>query len=84
MVFGTNALVTKPAQSLAPMITLAIFNAQGYSKNDLPINESDSLSNSMFLVTCSTTAIISIIQFFIWKLYNIRNSHKTLNEILVE
>jgi Na+/melibiose symporter-like transporter len=31
MVFGLNALVTKPAISLAPMVTVAILNRYGYS-----------------------------------------------------
>lgn len=30
MVFGTNALFTKPGQSLAPMIVLSILNQFGY------------------------------------------------------
>ena len=30
MVFGLNALVTKPAVSLAPMLAVAIFNQYGY------------------------------------------------------
>ncbi|XP_023254120.1 transmembrane protein 180-like [Seriola lalandi dorsalis] len=32
MVFGTNALFTKPAQSLAPMIVLSILNQFGYEQ----------------------------------------------------
>lgn len=32
MVFGTNALFTKPAQSLAPMIVLYILNQYGYEQ----------------------------------------------------
>nr|XP_029507456.1 transmembrane protein 180-like [Oncorhynchus nerka] len=30
MVFGTNALFTKPAQSLAPMLVVSILNQFGY------------------------------------------------------
>lgn len=32
MVFGTNALFTKPAQSLAPMMVLNILNQFGYEQ----------------------------------------------------
>lgn len=32
MVFGTNALFTKPAQSLAPMIALNVLNQFGYEQ----------------------------------------------------
>jgi len=31
MVFGTNALFTKPAQSLAPMMAVSILNQYGYA-----------------------------------------------------
>lgn len=32
MVFGTNALFTKPAQSLAPMLVLSILNQYKYEQ----------------------------------------------------
>lgn len=32
MVFGTNALFTKPGQSLAPMMVLSILNHFGYEQ----------------------------------------------------
>lgn len=32
MVFGTNALFTKPAQSLAPMLVISILNQFGYER----------------------------------------------------
>lgn len=32
MVFGTNALFTKPAQSLAPMLVVFILNQYGYEE----------------------------------------------------
>lgn len=32
MVFGTNALFTKPGQSLAPMLALNILNQFGYEQ----------------------------------------------------
>lgn len=32
MVFGTNALFTKPAQSLAPMLVLSILNQYEYEQ----------------------------------------------------
>lgn len=32
MVFGTNALFTKPAQSLAPMLVINILNQFGYEQ----------------------------------------------------
>ncbi len=32
MVFGTNALFTKPAQSLAPMLVVSVLNQYGYAE----------------------------------------------------
>lgn len=32
MVFGTNAVIVKPAQSVAPMIVVAILNHYGYEQ----------------------------------------------------
>ncbi|KAM3597902.1 uncharacterized protein V6R79_010948 [Siganus canaliculatus] len=42
MVFGTNALFTKPAQSLAPMIVLNILNQFGYEQ----LKDAGNVSNS--------------------------------------
>ena len=44
MVFGTNALFTKPAQSLAPMIVLTILNQFGYEQ----LKEAETGSNPRY------------------------------------
>lgn len=51
MVFGTNALFTKPAQSLAPMIVLNILNHFGYEQLKDVTKDSDPRYRE-FLATC--------------------------------
>jgi len=88
MVFGLNALVTKPAQSLAPMITVATLNRYGYSSS-LSTNPGvvtsgevsrtagdDMLTIAMFYTTCAVPVVVGLMQLFIWRFYTIRDSHK--------
>ncbi|XP_073447135.1 transmembrane protein 180-like [Aquarana catesbeiana] len=82
MVFGTNALFTKPAQSLAPMLVVSILNQYGYehltSKADQPDpNLFLGLHDAMFYLTCMVPLCIATIQIFIWTPYSIRSSHVT-------
>lgn len=78
MVFGTNALLTKPATSLAPMITVYFLNQYGYEaykagkSTDLTL-----LKSTVFLTACWTPIVIGLLQHFLWKQYTIRNSHQT-------
>lgn len=41
MVFGTNALFTKPAQSLAPMLVVTILNQFGYENLNNEVAQPD-------------------------------------------
>ncbi|XP_040295919.1 transmembrane protein 180-like [Bufo bufo] len=80
MVFGTNALFTKPAQSLAPMFVVIILNQYGYeqltSKGDQPDPSLFlGLHDAMFYLTCIVPLCIAVIQIIIWKPYSIRTSH---------
>lgn len=85
MVFGTNALITKPAISFAPMLTVAIFNKYGYTRHNATAHATASsqdlvhsdLNNAMLLVTAVTPIVIGSIQLIIWSFYTIRNSHTT-------
>ncbi len=84
MVFGTNALVTKPAVSLAPMITVYIMNLHGYQTIQVhgagttvnPLDTTD-LHNTMFNTVCLTGFVIGLLQIVIWASYTIRKSHIT-------
>ncbi|KAK2893859.1 transmembrane protein 180-like [Channa argus] len=80
MVFGTNALFTKPAQSLAPMIVLTILNQFGYEKlknAGIDSNPSalESLHNIMFYLVCLVPMCVAAVQVLAWRPFSIRNSH---------
>ncbi|XP_063286433.1 transmembrane protein 180-like [Pelobates fuscus] len=82
MVFGTNALFTKPAQSLAPMLVVAILNKYGYEHLTSKIDQPDpslflDLHGAMFYMTCLVPLCIAIAQIIIWTPYSIRSSHIT-------
>ncbi|XP_068102904.1 transmembrane protein 180-like [Hyperolius riggenbachi] len=82
MVFGTNALFTKPAQSLAPMFVVTILNQYGYEHLNNKADQPDpnlflGLHDAMFYLTCLVPLCISLIQIFIWMPYSIRSSHVT-------
>ncbi|CAG5897769.1 unnamed protein product [Menidia menidia] len=80
MVFGTNALFTKPAQSLAPMIVLNILNQFGYEQlkeEGQKINPStlESLHSIMFYLVSLVPMGVAALQVLAWRPFSIRNSH---------
>ncbi|CAK8698084.1 transmembrane protein 180-like [Clavelina lepadiformis] len=89
MVFGTNALITKPANSLAPMLVVAVLNSYGYDHlkqygsnwtedepNPDPF-ELAKLHDVMFKLLCLLPIVLSVLQIVVWRFYNLRNTHKT-------
>ncbi|XP_029946458.1 transmembrane protein 180-like [Salarias fasciatus] len=80
MVFGTNALFTKPAQSLAPMIVLTILNQFGYEQLKDAARDSDpraleSLHSVMFYLVCLVPMCVAALQALAWRPFSIRDSH---------
>ncbi|XP_029293331.1 transmembrane protein 180-like [Cottoperca gobio] len=80
MVFGTNALFTKPAQSLAPMIVLNILNQFGYEQlkdagRDSNPSASQSLHSVMFYLVCLVPMCVAALQALAWRPFSIRSSH---------
>lgn len=80
MVFGTNALFTKPAQSLAPMMVLNILNQFGYEnlkdgKTDSNSSELETLHGVMFYLVCLVPMCVAALQAVAWRPFSIRNSH---------
>ncbi|KAK6170844.1 hypothetical protein SNE40_019142 [Patella caerulea] len=75
MVFGTNALIVKPAQSLCPMLTVAILNRYGYEVHKagkLDTEAIDNLKDTMFLLLCGYSIVLGCIQLLSWSLYVLR------------
>ncbi|XP_056389850.1 transmembrane protein 180-like isoform X2 [Hyla sarda] len=80
MVFGTNALFTKPAQSLAPMFVVTILNQYGYEHLTNKVDQPDpnlflGLHDAMFYLTCIVPLCIATIQIIVWTPYSFRTSH---------
>uniref|UniRef100_UPI00398EFF14 transmembrane protein 180-like isoform X1 n=2 Tax=Pristiophorus japonicus TaxID=55135 RepID=UPI00398EFF14 len=80
MVFGTNALFTKPAQSLAPMLVVTILNQFDYEKlkDNFALPEQSGLQDlhgAMFYLICLTPMCIAALQILAWTPFSIRNSH---------
>ncbi|KAM7386858.1 hypothetical protein PAMA_009475 [Pampus argenteus] len=80
MVFGTNALFTKPAQSLAPMIVLNILNQFGYEQlkeagRDSNPSALESLHGVMFYLVCLVPMCVAALQILAWRPFSIRSSH---------
>ncbi|XP_070635890.1 transmembrane protein 180-like isoform X3 [Bos indicus] len=70
MVFGINALFTKPAQSLAPMVILSRLNQFGYGNpNKSTILD---LHEAMFNLICLVPLGIAAIQILVWSPFSIR------------
>ncbi|CAM5086842.1 unnamed protein product [Natator depressus] len=82
MVFGTNALFTKPAQSLAPMLVVTILNQFGYENLNNKFSQPDpslflGLHDAMFYLICLVPLCIAVIQILTWTPFSIQNSHMT-------
>ncbi|KAJ6659693.1 hypothetical protein lerEdw1_018406 [Lerista edwardsae] len=81
MVFGTNALFTKPAQSLAPIFVVTILNQFGYANLTKVAEPNPSfflgLHDVMFYMICLVPLCIAVIQILTWRPFSIRNSHLT-------
>ena len=83
MIFGTNALITKPAVSLAPMITVYVFNRYGYDRlsdtsaspgGPSTLVDAD-LDNTMFQFLVWTPLVLAVLQLLFWSGYTLRDSH---------
>ncbi|CAM4419414.1 unnamed protein product [Leuciscus chuanchicus] len=80
MVFGTNALFTKPAQSLAPMMAVSILNQYGYAdmhevSKAVDPSALQSLHSMMFYLVCVVPLCVTGLQVLAWRPFSIRDSH---------
>ncbi|XP_071146155.1 transmembrane protein 180-like [Mytilus edulis] len=84
MIFGTNALIVKPAISLSPMLVVTILNNHGYSQlkdinaDDVDLKTSRELKHAMFILICFYPIVIGIIQFLSWSRYSVRKRSKQI------
>lgn len=76
MIFGTNALVTKPAQSIAPMLVVYTLQKYGYQTGkawqEKGATENTELQSVMFNLLCLIPACIGVVQIVVWRIYTLR------------
>ncbi|XP_048256752.1 transmembrane protein 180-like isoform X2 [Haliotis rufescens] len=75
MIFGTNALVVKPAQSLCPMFIVMVLNMYGYQllkKGHLTSVDSSQLKEVMFHLACFLPVVMGCLQLLSWSFFMIR------------
>ncbi|VDN24189.1 unnamed protein product [Cylicostephanus goldi] len=75
LVFSLNALVVKPAQSIAPVVVVYILNAYGYQNFVDTKQPSADLAHGIRLVLMSTPLILGGLQYLIFKSYSLKNRH---------
>uniref|UniRef100_A0A8L8JT84 Transmembrane protein 180 n=1 Tax=Heligmosomoides polygyrus TaxID=6339 RepID=A0A8L8JT84_HELPZ len=75
LVFSLNALFTKPAQSIAPVLVIYILSGYGYDEYIATKQPSDQLANGMRLVLLATPIILGGLQYYVFRSYSLRNKH---------
>jgi len=84
MIFGTNALFTKPAQSIAPMMVVHILSWYGYKQDSrgmskdksIPGRATSQLLDAMFYLMCFIPLVVAIVQIVVWKFYPLKKPKK--------
>ncbi|XP_006161154.1 transmembrane protein 180 [Tupaia chinensis] len=71
VVFGINALFTKPAQSLAPMMILSSLSQYVYGSSNSSVLAD--LHEDMFSLICLGPLAIAVIQILVWSSFSVRN-----------
>ena len=75
MVYGSNAVVVKPALSISPMIVAAILSRCGYDEvkaGTATAAQKLYLQNTIFTFSCFAPVVIGIIQIIAWRQYKLR------------
>lgn len=75
MVYGSNAVVVKPALSIAPMIVAAVLSRCGYDEVKAGTATPEQklyLQDTIFLFSCFAPVVIGIVQIIAWRQYRLR------------
>ncbi|RCN34143.1 hypothetical protein ANCCAN_20018 [Ancylostoma caninum] len=75
LVFSLNALIVKPAQSIAPVLVVYILNNYGYQEYISSKESSAELAEGMRVLLMATPLVLGGLQYFIFKSYSLRNKH---------
>ena len=84
--FGYNALFTKPAQSLAPMMIVEMLSRNNYQDKvaqDMSASEVSDLKSAMFMTACVIPIVIGVLQIAVWRPFSIRDSHVSSRNTLI-
>uniref|UniRef100_A0A915BGI2 Transmembrane protein 180 n=1 Tax=Parascaris univalens TaxID=6257 RepID=A0A915BGI2_PARUN len=74
LIFSLNALLVKPAQSVTPVIVLYLLGEGQYENNGTAMERANGKS-AMYAVVCLTPLLLGSAQFFIMRLYSLKNAH---------
>jgi len=85
ILYGANALFTKPGQSIAPMLGWSVLQYVGYDADgNNAVRSSDSLTldsstrGSMFNLLVFLPATCALVQLFLWNKFSLRGSYLQL------
>ena len=73
IIFGLNALFTKPAHSLSPMLVVNILTRYGYQDTDDV--KSAGVQHAEFYILCLLPVCLGLCQILIWSRYSLRSTH---------
>ena len=87
-VASTNALITKPAISIAPMLVVGILSNYGYDfwidakeeaketgENTLDERVLENLNSATFYTICVFPLVLAVVQLVVWCFYPLKNTH---------
>ncbi|XP_068749563.1 transmembrane protein 180-like isoform X2 [Montipora capricornis] len=89
-IFGTKALFTKPALSLAPMMVVHILSWYGYK--DIQSNSEDGstsagaspqLLDAMFYLICMVPLVMAVLQIVFWTFYPLKTPSCSKNSSMI-
>lgn len=75
LIFSLNALITKPAISIAPVIIVYLLNRNGYVLYQKEQIRSEELRSCMGKVIFATPLVLGTFEFLIFRSYSLRHKH---------
>ncbi|TKR93338.1 hypothetical protein L596_007813 [Steinernema carpocapsae] len=75
LIFSINALVVKPAQSIAPVVVVSILNMNDYEGYKLDYKSTESLYNCMKTIIYSTPFFLGAAQWILFRRYTLRHNN---------
>lgn len=76
LIFSLNALITKPAISIAPVIIVFLLNRNGYEQYQREQIKSIQLHSCMNHVIFAIPLFLGIIEILLFRRYSLRNKHR--------